>query len=205
MSHTPSLLLLYLPCGVSACSGPSRTYITTRDTTITTVFDVITDILVVSFPAALLWRVQLDVRQKFGLGFSLCLSLVMAMIAIVRISGIKTGNGAIDIVWLAFWQQQECSIALTMVSVSAFRSFFVATAAADPPPRRLRYSPHYWRRRLMRRPPSSDNHDEERTNGLPQIPRATLTGMTTVIRDTSKSATRSDGRSSEGDQGEGQQ
>ena len=40
-------------------------------------------------------------------------------------AGIKH-EGTVDIVWSTFWQQQECSVAVIMVSVSAFRSFFVA-------------------------------------------------------------------------------
>lgn len=34
----------------------------------------------------------------------------------------------------------------------------------------------------MMRPLDSDENDNERSNGLPQIPGATLSGMTTVIR-----------------------
>ena len=59
--------------------------------------DVISDILVVSLPVALLWKVKIDIWQKMGLGLSLCLSLVMIIVAIVRIAGIKH-TGIVDIV-----------------------------------------------------------------------------------------------------------
>lgn len=162
-----------------ACSGASASYRTIRDTSITTVMDVVTDILVVSFPIALLWKVRINLRQKLGLALVLCLSIVMVIIAIVRIAGIRLGGGNVDIVWLAFWMQQECSVAVIMVSCSAFRSFFVASTANSPAPE---HSPNSWKRKLLQRRPSPDRDDLESANGLPQIPRPTLTGMRSAIR-----------------------
>lgn len=151
--------------------------------------DVVSDILVVSIPIALLWRVRIDVRQKIGLGVSLCLSLIMVVTAIIRISGIKLANGAIDIVWEAFWVQQECSIAVIMMSVSAFRSFFVPHASRNNSPDPAKPS-SFWRKKLLLLKPSlsaKDNLDGD--NELPQIPRATLTGMRSAIRGAGMSAT----------------
>ena len=152
-----------------------------RDTTITTVLDILTDILVVSFPVALLWRVRITLRQKVGLAMSLCLSLAMVITAITRISGINLDGGAVDIVWLAFWQQQECSIAVIMVSVSAFRSFFVVSASNNASPKKPKSST-YWRNRLLQKRSASSNDSEKGVNELPQIPSATMTGMRTVIQ-----------------------
>ena len=64
-------------------------------------------------------------RQKIGLATTLCLSAVMAIVAIIRIAGLHLPNGAVDDVWASFWLQQECSVAVTMVSASATRAFFV--------------------------------------------------------------------------------
>ena len=106
----------------------------------------------------------------------------MVIVTIVRIAGMKPrGSGSVDIVWLAFWQQQECSIAVLMVSVSAFRSLFVPSPAQPPAPRQHRYSPSEKGRRLLRRRPDADLYDTHETNGLPQIPNATFTGMATVL------------------------
>ena len=92
------------------------------------------DILVVSLPVALLWDLRINRWQKVGLSLTLCLSLVMVLVAIIRTAGIKFA-GTVDIIWVQFWAQQECSIAVIMVSVVAFRSFFVAGAAAKRSPR----------------------------------------------------------------------
>lgn len=144
--------------------------------------DIMSDLLVLSLPVSILWKVRISVRQKIGLAFSLCLSCVMIIVTVVRIAGMRQrGSGSVDIVWLAFWQQQECSIAVLMVSVSAFRSLFVPSPASPPVQRQQRYSPSEKRRRVLRRHPDPDLCDTHETNGLPQIPSATLTGMATVI------------------------
>lgn len=167
---------------LASCIGPSLVHRSVRNTVIATVMDIMTDILVLSFPLALLWKVRINMHQKFGLGVVLCLSIVMIIIAAVRIAGIKRSNGEIDTVWLVFWQQQECSTALTMVCVSAFRSLLVPHATGNRPNGKNHFSPSYWRQRLMRQ--RLNSIDEERNGGLPQIPRATLTGMSTMIRET---------------------
>jgi len=147
--------------------------------------DVLTDFIVLSFPIAILWQIRIDILQKAGMGVWLCLSLVMVVIAIVRISGIKLAGGSVDIVWLVFWQQQESSVAVIMVSMSAFRSLFVESGGAAGPRRHPKYPANRWTRRLVRRAlGSEDRHDDLESNmDLPQIPRATLTGMSETIRD----------------------
>lgn len=140
--------------------------------------DITTDALVVSIPIVLLWRVRINFRQKIGLGILLCLSLVMAIIAIARMSGINLTSKDVDIVWLAFWQQQECSVAVIMISISAFRSLFVANASKGPSPKD--FSKPRYRNRLYLKFTGSD---KDTGFGLPHIPGATLTGMRSVIRD----------------------
>lgn len=110
---------------ISKCAGPASSTRTVRVTATTTVFDVLSDIFIASIPIALLWRVRISLRQKIGLGITLCLSLVMAIVAVVRISGIRLETGDADIVWVTFWQQNECNVAVAMISLTAFRSFFV--------------------------------------------------------------------------------
>ena len=142
--------------------------------------DITTDLLILSFPFILLWKVHINARQKIGLAFSLCLSGVMVMVAIVRIAGMRPGGGPVDIVWLAFWQQQECSIAVLMVSVSAFRSLFVQSPAKIPAPRQNIESPGYRRRMFLRHRHDRDLYDIEESNGLPQIPDAKIKGLSTI-------------------------
>jgi hypothetical protein len=152
--------------------------------------DISTDLLVLSFPPLLLWRVRITPRQKLGLTISLCLSAAMIIVAIVRMAGIQLPGGTPDIVWLAFWQQQECSIAVTMVSASAFRSFFCAKDQNSGFARRRgQKSPRYitptsYRKRYFKKASADEDETElGHDNGLPTIPGATLQGMQTVIRE----------------------
>ena len=120
----------------------------------------------------------MEARQKFGLSVMLSLSLVMAVCAITRMAGIHLKGGIVDIVWLAFWQQQECSIAVIMFSMTAFRSFFVGGSIKPAKAHKGRTT--YWRNKnLFRRFPRP--LDEEDSHVLPVIPSATLTGMRTLI------------------------
>lgn len=153
-----------------------------RVTAITTAMDIVSDLLVLSLPLTILWKVRLNVRQKIGLASSLCLSCVMIIVTLVRVAGMRQkSSGTVDIIWFTFWQQQESSIAVLMASVSAFRSLFVPSPANPHIQRQQRFWPSEKGRRILRRRPGPDLCDTQVTNGLPQIPSATLTGMAAVI------------------------
>ena len=136
-------------------------------------------------PFHLLWRIQINLRQKLVLGTTLCLSIFMIIIAIIRISKIRLPDQAADIVWVIFWQQVEACTAVIMVSLSAFRSFFVTHESRlreDRNRNRHWYmskkKASAWRRKVLLRSESGEETDHH----LPQIPRATMTGMSTFIR-----------------------
>ncbi|OJD40671.1 integral membrane [Diplodia corticola] len=94
-------------------------------TSTVTILDVVTDILVVTFPIIIIHRAHMSRRQKIGLGTFLSLSLVMVIIAMVRIVGSVRGDGAnLDVAWEFFWQQLEACVAVMMGSVTAFRGVF---------------------------------------------------------------------------------
>lgn len=139
--------------------------------------------LVLIIPFHLLWHIKINLRQKLGLGITLCLSIMMIIIAIIRISAVRIGHTGLDMVWGLFWNQMEACTALIMVSFSAFRSFFVARESRvrdDQNRQRFWYMDKKdrlrsaWRRRQMQS--GSEEMDE-----LPDIPRATLTGMRTFV------------------------
>lgn len=75
----------------------------------------------------------------------------MTDVAIVRMSGIRLASGDVDIIWITFWQQQKSSVAVMVVSLSAFRTLFIARSANEPPRKPLRQSVNDWRRRIERR------------------------------------------------------
>lgn len=102
----------------------------------------------------------------------------MIITAIIRISAIRISKDSTDAVWILFWQMVEACIAVTMVSLSVFRSFFVENTSQPKPERDDAYyrnrQKYNWRKKWT-------NIDAEETGGLPKIPRAMLTGMRTFI------------------------
>ena len=140
--------------------------------------------LVLVIPIHLLWHIQINLRQKILIGTSLCLSIVMIIITIIRMSKIRIGPTQTDIIWEVFWHQVEACTAVIMVSVSAFRYVFVAHEARQQPPNRKRVwymsKKNLLRSALRRKKLRSDS--EEMMDRWPEIPRATMTGMRTFIQ-----------------------
>lgn len=134
-------------------------------------------------PIHLLWHIQINLRQKIILAATLCLSIVMIIITIVRMSKIRIGPTQTDIIWEVFWHEIEACTAVIMVSISAFRSIFVAHNSRQQQNRkRVWYmsKKNLLRSALHRKKLRSDSSEE--VNKLPEIPRATMTGMRTFIR-----------------------
>ena len=110
--------------------------------------------------------------QKVAIGIFLCLSIVMIILAIVRVAGIHYG-ATFDNSWIYLWQQVEACAAVTMISLTAFRSVFI-------PNTRKKYSP--WQAsipKFLRRTKSI--HSEDLNLNDISMPSATLTGMRTFI------------------------
>ena len=137
--------------------------------------------LVVIIPIWILRKYRRSSRQKIGMGVFLCLNASQAVVAIIRMAGIKS-RFTLDHTWNDFFQQIEASIAISMISVTAFRSFFVAERSRA---RARRYQK--WYSTPMKILTGSSNsrsqpYSEEDRQRLPEIPSATLTGVRTAIR-----------------------
>lgn len=137
----------------------------------------------------LLYNVKMRIRQKLGLGTILSLSLIMVIFAIIRIAGIYMNGGEIDFIWIEFWHQQECSIAVSMFSITAFRSFFLESS---PTRQRARAVSAYWKKKRLLRKKALDESWGQYVGGLPSIPSATLTHMSTLIRGSGRTRAHSD-------------
>ena len=112
------------------------------------------------------------------MGTFLCLNIAMAIIAIVRVAGIRH-RGTIDYTWIFFWQHIEVCVAVSMVSFTAFRSLFVSTgqeAAAK------KARPWYSSQARKLRGAKGERLRNGGHEKLPSIPGATMTGMRTFIR-----------------------
>lgn len=124
---------------------------------------------VLMIPISLLWRVQMKTHQKLGFAIFLCLSICMIIVAIIRVSGLHY-HGTIDNTWIFLWQQVESCVAVTMLSLTAFRSVFVAGRSGGNNARGWVPSTGRLLGRYKRSAP-----DAQRLDDL-TIPSATLTG-----------------------------
>lgn len=71
-------------------------------------------------PIIILTGSHLSWSTKFGLAVFLCLSIFMAIFAIVRIAGFHY-KGREDDVWESFCQHSEGAVSVMMASITAFR------------------------------------------------------------------------------------
>lgn len=132
-------------------------------------------------PIHLLRNIQVNFRQKLGLGGSLCLLITMVVLTIVRLSRFHLASASVDFTWSIFWQFAEGCIAVAMVSLTAFRSLFISHATQQG----LENVPYSGRKRLWAGKNSpdvdEDNFGSQELHGLPDIPQPTMTGTRTLI------------------------
>lgn len=102
----------------------------------------------------------------------------MIVVTIIRVSGLHHRKAdAVDLVWGIYWQWVEACIAITMVSLTAFRSFFIQHSSRNQSPLK---QPWYagFKAVMINHKPSGQKAN---TRQWPQIPRGTLTGVKTFI------------------------
>ncbi|KAI1165532.1 hypothetical protein F5B18DRAFT_609990 [Nemania serpens] len=158
-------------------------------TALITVLDILSDLMVVSIPIIVLRNSLLSRSTKFGVAIFLCLSIFMAIVAIVRISGFYY-KGLEDDIWEFFWQQTEGAVAVMMASITAFRTLFIkqqskgkADAAGDPEPSRFRRFLARFNALAQEQPDEkSTSTGDSSTLKLPKVPSPVLTGIRTFIR-----------------------
>ena len=70
----------------------------------------------------------MKMRQKLGLAAFLCLSVFIIVVALIRVTGFYYHH-VYDDTWLILWSQLEACVAVTMISLTAFRSLYVANVS----------------------------------------------------------------------------
>lgn len=154
---------------------------------------------VLYIPVRLIWKAQIRWTQKAALAMSLCLTVVMIVVTIIRVSGVLLGD-IVDDVWESYWLILSAEVGIIMTAVTAFRTFFVARSKRqrgqspgerthwyDRSKRLLHrtFSPSRWRFKSGEQ--SSIGHEAEQNNqhvfmeALPNLPRAHMTGVRTFI------------------------
>lgn len=104
----------------------------------------------------------------------------MIIVALVRISGLRTHKFVMDMQWILFWNEIEACVATIMVSVTAFRQLLgIKTLKAREKKDR---SWHSYRRRMLYGKSKKNSDNGWDAGQLPSIPGARLTGLRTLIR-----------------------
>lgn len=99
----------------------------------------------------------------------------MIITSIIKISAGNIIKGQIDTTWVVFWLQAEASIAVMVVSISAFRALFIVDGSKNHKAPQQSPSSRRWLQ-----PRSRTAHE-----GFPSIPSPIMTGVKTLIGHTS--------------------
>lgn len=166
------------------CTSPFYFHLSLGMAAFSVILDVGTDLLLVGIPIRLLCFVRIKPRQKLIVGVFLSLNLFMVITAVIRVSGVSF-RGRFDDVWLFVWSQTEACVAVSMISVTAFRSAFVDLESSRARIRREEIKKPWYSSTIsaIKRNKAQRLSDAEATPGeLPKVPSATLTGIRTFIQ-----------------------
>ena len=145
----------------------------------------------------LIWSVKVKPIQKLTLTCSLCLTVFVITITIIRASGLEW-QGKLDVLWNVYFQIVAAEVGLILVSMTAFRALFVSRAARKQHSPRLHPSlwtkskyalkkllnPIQWTLKHSGNISGSQKYGstkEDFDGKLPNIPGATITGVRTFI------------------------
>lgn len=127
---------------------------------------------VVSIPILVLRQSHLRLGQKLAMSSFLSLSLAMVVMAIMRVSNLP---GVASINSHVFWGHMEACVAILMASLTSYRSIFVLRQERKRQEKRMKLAPRSRSRWGFR----TGLNDEDLS--LPTVPRATLTGIRTMV------------------------
>lgn len=97
---------------------------------------------------------QVKPSDKVGVGVFLCLSVVMAVIAIIRISAYRLSgrSGSLDVTWVFLWLYIQACIAIIMACLPAFRFLFTRRGSRSRDEEKRKGTPYLPVRSQLRKP-----------------------------------------------------
>ncbi|PWY71379.1 hypothetical protein BO83DRAFT_427980 [Aspergillus eucalypticola CBS 122712] len=116
------------------CSVGSKKGKVVAESIILMVLDTLGDFLILAIPVNIIWKIRVRWTQRIILTLSLCLTVVMIILSIVRVSGLVYRD-IVDTVWETYWQFLSAEVGVFLAAAVSFRSFFVAqNRTLSPPP-----------------------------------------------------------------------
>ncbi|KAI4155822.1 MAG: hypothetical protein LQ340_000729 [Diploschistes diacapsis] len=87
--------------------------------------DILTDGLILSIPIIMLWRVRISFRRKLALVGIFSLTVIVIVLAIIRVSLVYNPDKNVDATWLYMWSNIEIQVSLIVSCLASFRQLFV--------------------------------------------------------------------------------
>ena len=117
---------------VTKCPTLERVHFQNRTFYANCAADVLTDILIVSIPVLMLWRVRIPLKQKLLLMAIFSVTVVIMAVAIIRVAVVHENDQNADISWLYLWSGLEAATACIIACVASFRQLFTSAAQQKP-------------------------------------------------------------------------
>ncbi|KAF7889869.1 uncharacterized protein EAF02_002284 [Botrytis sinoallii] len=86
--------------------------------------DVITDILIITIPVAILWKVKITPRHRMALYGLFSLTVITMAFAIIRVAVVTAASRQPDSSWLYMWSAIEPPVAVVISCLVSFRALF---------------------------------------------------------------------------------
>ncbi|DAA73504.1 TPA_exp: Uncharacterized protein A8136_4685 [Trichophyton benhamiae CBS 112371] len=118
------------------CISPRQIRLAAIDIYVSTVFDVLTDVLIVCLPVAFVLKSSLPMPQKTGLIVLFLLGLAVVIISILRTIETDGKTKLSPPSWLLFWSSMEATIAVMVSCFASYKSLFSARSRPST------YHPH---------------------------------------------------------------
>ncbi|KAG9230371.1 hypothetical protein BJ875DRAFT_158403 [Amylocarpus encephaloides] len=147
---TPSFVDIAIVCSKKSTNDHIRViYI------VNCVMDVVTDILILTIPTAILWNARITMRHRLALVGLFGLTVATMTIAIIRVAVVLAASTQIfDVSWLYTWSAIEPPVAVITSCLVSFRALFIKSDANSRPSgqyiRSGKYSVRGWRTLLKR-------------------------------------------------------
>ncbi|PYH93316.1 hypothetical protein BO71DRAFT_355514 [Aspergillus ellipticus CBS 707.79] len=89
--------------------------------------DIMTDLLILSVPACILWNSQMPLNKKLVLLGFFFVTVAIMVVAILRVLLSCSDGESMDISWFYFWTAVEIGTAIMVACIASFRQFYVTS------------------------------------------------------------------------------
>ncbi|KAF2174103.1 hypothetical protein M409DRAFT_16376 [Zasmidium cellare ATCC 36951] len=100
---------------------PAKCSLRMHDVYVSTILNVLTDILILAIPLPALWKMSIDFWKKVGLVLLLCSGIFVITAALVRFGFTLVGSTSVN---LNRWCQRETTVGIIAVNAAVLRSWF---------------------------------------------------------------------------------